>query len=56
VILQEITNSTDLRATPVIIVTGSDPSPVVAQATAIVRKPCPPEQLLSIIEKLPEAA
>jgi DNA-binding response OmpR family regulator len=55
-ILQEITNRADLCDIPVIIVTGSDPSPAVAQATAILRKPCPPERLLSIIERVSEAA
>jgi DNA-binding response OmpR family regulator len=51
-ILQEITNRADLCDIPVIVVTGSDRSPAVAQATAILRKPCPPERLLSVIEKV----
>ena len=55
-ILHEITNSADLCDIPVIIVTGSDPSPGVAQAAAILRKPCPPDRLLSVIEKVAEAA
>ena len=55
-ILQEITNSAELCDIPVIVVTGSDPSPAVAQATAILRKPCPPERLLSVIEKVSDAA
>ena len=55
-ILQEITNSADLCDIPVIVVTGSDPSAGVAQAKAILRKPCPPERLLSVIEKVSEAA
>jgi DNA-binding response OmpR family regulator len=55
-ILQEITNCADLCDTPVIVVTGSDPSPVVAQARAILRKPCSPDRLLSVIEKVSEAA
>jgi hypothetical protein len=40
----------------VIIVTGADPSPAVAQAAAILRKPCPPDRLLSIIDRVSEAA
>jgi DNA-binding response OmpR family regulator len=55
-ILQEITNRADLCDIPVIIVTGADPSPAVAQAAAILRKPCPPDRLLSIIDRVSEAA
>jgi DNA-binding response OmpR family regulator len=55
-ILQEIADRADLCSTPVVIVTGSDPSPAVAQATAILRKPCPPDRLLSVIERVSEAA
>ena len=55
-ILQEITNSADLCDIPVIVVTGSDPSPAVAQATAILRKPCPPDRLISVIERVSVAA
>jgi CheY-like chemotaxis protein len=55
-ILQEIANRADLCDIPVIIVTGSDPSPAVAQATAILRKPCPPDRLLSVVERIARAA
>src|SRR5688572_24266844 len=54
-ILQEITNSADLCDIPVIVVSGSDPPPMVAQAAAFVRKPCAPDRLLSIIEKIAHA-
>lgn len=55
-ILKEIHSREALRHVPVIIVTGSDPSPGVAQATAVLSKPCPPERLLSIIERVSDAA
>jgi DNA-binding response OmpR family regulator len=55
-ILQEITHSADLCDIPVVIVTGTDPSPAVAQAAAVLRKPCPPERLLSIIDRVSDAA
>ena len=55
-ILQEITCSADLCDIPVIIVTGTDTSPAVAQAAAFLRKPCPPDRLLSVIERVSDAA
>ena len=55
-ILQEIANRADLCDIPVIIVTGSDPSPAVAQAPAILRKPRPPDRLLSVVERIARAA
>ena len=55
-VLQEITCRADLCDTPVIIVTGDDPTPAVMQAAAIVRKPCSLDHLLSMIERVSAAA
>jgi DNA-binding response OmpR family regulator len=50
-ILEEISGRPDLRHIPVIVVTGSDTWPVVAQARAILRKPCDPSRLVSTIQE-----
>jgi DNA-binding response OmpR family regulator len=50
-ILSEIQSRRDMRDTRIVVVTGSDPQPVIAQATAILRKPCAPERLLSVITR-----
>ena len=55
-ILQEIANRAELCDISVVIVSGSDPSPGVAEAAAFLRKPCPPERLLSVIERVADAA
>jgi CheY-like chemotaxis protein len=55
-ILQEITASAALCDIPVIVLTGSDLSPAVAHAAAILRKPCAPDRLVSIIESFSHAA
>jgi two-component system response regulator VicR len=55
-ILSEMTSSPELRPTPVIIVTGSDSQLAIAQAKAILRKPCNPDLLLSVIEHELDAA
>ena len=48
-ILQEIAATPHLQHIPVVIVTGEDTHTAVAQATAILRKPCAPDQLLSVV-------
>jgi CheY-like chemotaxis protein len=50
-VLEEISERPDLRHIPVIVVTGSDTWPVVAQASEILRKPCDPSNLVSAIEE-----
>ena len=51
VVLQELAANPRLRGTPVIVVTGTDPCPAIAQSQAILRKPCEPERLIQVIEK-----
>ena len=48
-ILQEIAASPHLRHIPVVVVTADDAKAAIAQATAILRKPCAPDCLLSVI-------
>ena len=48
-ILQEIAAAPHLRHIPVVVVTGDDAKMAIAQATAILRKPCAPDRLLSVI-------
>ena len=50
-ILKEIAENPALRKTPVIVVTGADVQKAIVQATAILRKPCAPDRLLSAIER-----
>ncbi len=50
-VLGEISATPALRHIPVIVVTGSDARLAVAQATAILRKPCDPGRLVSIVER-----
>jgi DNA-binding response OmpR family regulator len=50
-ILQEISSRSDIRDIPVIVVTGSDIQPSIAEAKAILRKPCDPQYLLSLVEQ-----
>jgi DNA-binding response OmpR family regulator len=51
VILSELVSRPDLHRIPVIIVAGSDARLAIAQAKAILRKPCNPDVLLSVIEQ-----
>ena len=51
VVLSEISANPTLYGIPVIVVTGSDARMAVAQATAILRKPCDPGRLVSIVER-----
>jgi CheY-like chemotaxis protein len=51
VVLQELAANPQLRGTPVIVVTGADPRPAIAQTQAILRKPCEPERLIEVIEE-----
>jgi len=50
-VLSEIAERPELRNTPVIVVTGSDARLTIQQAKAILRKPCYPELLVSIIQQ-----
>ena len=50
-ILEEISARPDMRQIPVIVVTGSDIEPSIAQAKAILRKPCDPQFLLTLVEQ-----
>jgi DNA-binding response OmpR family regulator len=49
-ILSEIAASPSLNHIPVIVVTGGDAKAAIAQATAILRKPCDPGRLLTLVE------
>jgi DNA-binding response OmpR family regulator len=55
-ILKEIAARPELSHTPVIVVTGDDAKVAIAQATAILRKPCAPDRLLSVIDQHLRAA
>lgn len=50
-IVDEIAATPALRRTPVVVVTGSDANIAVEQAAALLRKPCEPDRLLSVIER-----
>ncbi len=51
-VLTELASSPDLYAVPVVVVTGSDCDQAVMQASAVLRKPCDPFQLLSVIRRV----
>jgi DNA-binding response OmpR family regulator len=51
VVLSEIAENRALQHLPVVVVTGSDAGLAAAQATAILRKPCGPDRLLSAISR-----
>ena len=51
VILSEMAGNPTTSSIPVIVVTGSDVTHAVAQASAILRKPCAPELLLTAVEQ-----
>jgi CheY-like chemotaxis protein len=55
-LLSELSQRSETRHIPAIVVTGSDINLAVAQAKQILRKPCDPERLLSIVERYVEAA
>jgi len=57
-LLREIAAHADLRHIPAIVVTGSDirPDITVEQAKQILRKPCPPDRLVSAVERYVRAA
>jgi DNA-binding response OmpR family regulator len=50
-VLSELRSNSDTWSIPVVVVTGADYQYAVAQANAILRKPCEPEKLLSVIEQ-----
>ena len=50
-ILSEIAASPNLNHIPVIVVTGGDAKAAIAQAPAILRKPCDPGRLLALVEQ-----
>jgi CheY-like chemotaxis protein len=57
-LLREIAAHPDLRQIPAIVVTGMDTRPDVAaeQARQILRKPCSPDRLVSVVERYVRAA
>ena len=50
-ILQEISSRSDIKHIPVVVVTGTDIQPSIAEAKAILRKPCDPQHLLTVVEQ-----
>jgi CheY-like chemotaxis protein len=50
-ILNEIAASPVLRDIPVIVVTGGDAQTAIVRAKAILRKPCVPTRLVSLVER-----
>jgi CheY-like chemotaxis protein len=55
-VLDELRAHTDTLRIPVVVVTGTDQQCGVTQASAILRKPCEPEELISVIERQLQAA
>jgi CheY-like chemotaxis protein len=55
-LLRELSERPETRQIPAIVVTGTDIHLVVAQARQILRKPCAPERLVSVVERYVEAA
>ena len=49
-ILRELHSHPEMADIPVIVVTGEEARSTVAQATAILRKPCAPERLIRTID------
>jgi CheY-like chemotaxis protein len=49
-LLDELRANTDTESIPVVVVTGTDHQGAAAQASAVLRKPCEPEALISVIE------
>jgi CheY-like chemotaxis protein len=55
-VLDELRANAGTFSIPVVVVTGTDQQRPVAQASAILRKPCAPEALISVIEDQLQAA
>lgn len=55
-LLKELYERPETRQIPAIVVTGTDIHLAVAQAKQILRKPCAPERLVSVVERYVEAA
>lgn len=55
-LLAELAQRPETRHIPTIVVTGTDLQLAVAKAKQILRKPCDPERLLSVVERCVEAA
>lgn len=55
-LLSELSERPETGQIPAIVVTGSDLDLAVAQAKQILRKPCAPERLVSVVERYVEAA
>ena len=50
-VLSELRANSDTWSIPVVVLTGTDYQYAVAQASAILKKPCEPERLISVIER-----
>jgi DNA-binding response OmpR family regulator len=50
-VLSELRANSNTWSIPVVVVTGTESDYEVAQASAILKKPCEPEKLLSVIEQ-----
>lgn len=55
-VIRELRSNRYTWSIPVVIVTGTDDEYAVAQAAAILRKPCSPEQLLRVVSSHLHAA
>ena len=55
-LLLEFAERSETRHIPAIVVTGTDIQLALAQARQILRKPCDPDRLLSVVERCVEAA
>ena len=57
-LLREMAAHPELRQIPAIVVTGEDirPNVAVEQTKQILRKPCPPDRLVSVVERYVRAA
>jgi DNA-binding response OmpR family regulator len=55
-VLGELRANTETWNIPVVVVTGADHQYAVAQANAILRKPCDPDELIEVIERHIRAA
>lgn len=55
-LLKELAARPETRQIPAIVVTGSDINLAVAQAKEILRKPCAPDRLVSVVERYAAAA
>src|SRR5215510_1041788 len=57
-LLREMAAHPELRQIPAIVVTGEDirPNVAVEQAKQVLRKPCPPDRLVSVVERYVRAA